>query len=117
MTFIICHPRGGEDLFSSMNQYWVYILGNAKPVLYIGVTNNLERRIFEHRNKSIDGFSKEYNLTKLLYMESFNNIEDAIYREKQLKHWNRQWKLNLIKSKNPEFKDLFKNTDPRSGRG
>lgn len=65
-----------------MITYWVYIIGNTKPVLYIGVTNNLERRIFEHKNKLIDGFSKKYDLTNLLYFESFNTIEDAITREK-----------------------------------
>lgn len=83
-------------------------MGNMKPVLYIGVTNNLERRVYEHKNKLIEGFSKKYDLTNLLYFEAFNIIEDAIAREKQLKQWNRQWKIDLIKSNNPQFRDLYK---------
>ena len=87
--------------------YYVYILSNYnESTLYIGMTNSLDRRIFEHKNKLIDGFSKKYNLSKLVYYEETNSVEQAIYREKQLKNWHREWKLNLIKEKNPEFKDL-----------
>ena len=90
-----------------MRQYYVYILTNkTNKVLYIGVTNNLERRIYEHKNKLIKGFSQKYNLTKLIYYEMTENIISAIKREKQLKNWHREWKINLIKQLNPEWKDL-----------
>jgi putative endonuclease len=88
-------------------QYYVYILTNkSNKVLYIGVTNDLERRMYEHKNKMIDGFKKKYNLTKLVYFEATTNINSAIEREKQLKNWHRDWKINLIKESNPEWRDL-----------
>lgn len=87
--------------------YYVYILGNSRPTLYIGVTNNLVRRVWEHKEGLVDGFTKKYSLKKLLYFEQYSYIEDAIRCEKQLKHWNRKWKLDLIKGTNPEFKDLY----------
>lgn len=87
--------------------YYVYILGNSRPTLYIGVTNDLVRRVWEHREGLADGFTKKYGLKKLLYFEQFSYVEDAIKREKQLKHWNREWKLNLIKETNSELKDLY----------
>jgi putative endonuclease len=88
-------------------QYYVYILTNkSNKVLYIGVTNDLERRMYEHKNKMIDGFTKKYNLTKLVYFEASTNINSAIEREKQLKNWHRDWKINLIEEFNPEWKDL-----------
>ena len=90
-----------------MKQFYVYIMGNERPTLYIGVTNNLVRRVFEHKNGTADGFTKRYKLNKLLYFESFQWVEDAIMREKQLKHWNREWKLELIKKMNPLLKDLY----------
>lgn len=90
-----------------MKKYFVYILGNERPTLYIGVTNNLVRRVWEHKEELVDGFTRKYGLTKLLYFEQFSYVEDAIKREKQLKHWNRTWKLELIKKTNPEFKDLY----------
>lgn len=79
---------------------------NTSKTIYIGVTNNLNRRVFEHKNKLIEGFTKKYNLTKVVYYESCNSIEDAIHREKQLKNWHRQRKINLIESVNKEWKDL-----------
>ena len=85
---------------------FVCIMGNNKPVLYIGVTNNLKRRVYEHKNNLIPGFTKKYQLHKLLYYETFDSIEEAIKREKQLKNWHRAWKLKLIKANNPTFKDL-----------
>jgi putative endonuclease len=90
-----------------VKDYYVYILTNNSKTIYIGVTNNLVRRIYGHKNKLIDGFSKKYNLTKLVYFEIFNNINDAIKREKQLKNWHRQWKINLIELKNKEWIDLY----------
>ena len=88
-------------------QYYVYILTNkSNKVLYIGVTNDLEHRMYEHKNKIIDGFTKKYNLTKLVYYEATTDVRSAIEREKQLKNWHREWKLNLVKEFNPEWKDL-----------
>jgi putative endonuclease len=88
-------------------QYYVYILTNkSNNVLYIGVTNDLIPRIFEHKNKLVEGFTKKYNLRKLVYYEATNDIESAINREKQLKNWHRDWKINLIDQFNPEWKDL-----------
>jgi putative endonuclease len=88
-------------------QYYVYILTNkANKVLYIGVTNDLNRRIFEHKNKLVDGFTKKYNLTKLIYFEATGDIQSAIEREKQLKNLHRDWKINLINGSNPIWKDL-----------
>ncbi len=86
---------------------YVYILGNhTRSVIYVGVTNNLERRIFEHQNNQGCSFAKKYRCMYLLYYERFEKITDAILREKQLKNWHREWKFNLIKSSNPDLKDL-----------
>jgi len=88
-------------------KYAVYILTNYNnTTLYIGVTGNLQRRIYEHKNKLVDGFTKKYNVNKLVYYEITEDIEVALNKEKQLKRWHRDWKINLIKSVNPEFIDL-----------
>jgi putative endonuclease len=90
-----------------MKSYYVYILTNkGNTTLYIGITNSLERRIYEHKNELVDGFTKKYQLKKLIYYEECSRAIDAIAREKQLKNWHRDWKINLIKSVNPTFKDL-----------
>lgn len=90
-----------------MKQFYVYILGNWNDrVLYIGVTGNLERRLFEHKHKLIAGFTEKYNINKLLYYEVFDFAPDALRREKQLKSWRREKKDNLITNANPEWKDL-----------
>jgi putative endonuclease len=90
-----------------MNQYFVYILTNkSNKVLYIGVTNNLERRMYEHRNEMIGGFTKKYKLTKLVYFEETSDVKSAIEREKQLKNWHRDWKISLINQFNPNWDDL-----------
>ncbi|MCK5332560.1 GIY-YIG nuclease family protein [Candidatus Parcubacteria bacterium] len=87
--------------------YYIYIMTNINDtVLYIGVTNNLQRRVYEHKNKLVKGFYEKYNLCKLVYYEITNNIESAIAREKQLKNWHRKWKINLIMAENPGFVDL-----------
>ena len=87
--------------------YAVYILTNFnETTFYIGVTGNLQKRIWEHKNKVIEGFTKKYNIDKLVYYELTEDVESALNREKQLKRWHRQWKINLIKEMNPEFKDL-----------
>ena len=91
----------------NVHQYYVYILTNKKNgTIYIGMTNDLERRIFEHKNKLIDGFTKKYCLDKLIYFEQFNYVNDAILREKRLKKWKRQWKICLIEEDNPKWHDL-----------
>ena len=74
--------------------------------LYIGVISNLQKRVWEHKNKVVKGFTEKCNVNKLVYYELTDSIESAINREKQLKRWHRQWKINLIKEMNPEFKDL-----------
>ena len=87
--------------------YYVYILTNWNDkVMYIGVTNNLYKRIYQHKNKLIDGFTKKYNVTKLVYYESTEDVTSAITREKQLKGWIRNKKNNLVATINPEWKDL-----------
>ena len=87
--------------------YFVYILSNwDDSVLYIGVTGNLTRRLHEHRNKLSDGFTKQYNVHKLVYFEHTNDVYSAISREKQLKNWSRSKKISLIERMNPEWRDL-----------
>lgn len=88
-------------------QYYVYIITNyQQTTFYIGITHNLEQRMWEHKNKIYDGFSAKYNLNRLVYYECFDDVNYAIAREKQLKNWHRQWKLNLIRDMNPDFKDI-----------
>lgn len=91
-----------------MNIYYVYILSN-KPngVIYIGVTNDLVRRVFEHKNDLVEGFTKKYAVHSLVYYEQHENVDVAIQREKRLKKWNRKWKMDLIETQNPEWRDLF----------
>ena len=89
-----------------MKQYFVYIMTNNSKTLYIGVTNDLQRRIYEHKNKLVEGFTKRYNITKLVYYQTTNSIESAIKREKQLKNWKRAWKIELIESVNKDWDDL-----------
>ena len=100
--------QAGDDIFL-MGNYYVYIVGNSRPTLYIGVTSDIVKRIYEHKQGVVDGFTKKYGLKKLLYFETFSEITIALEREKQLKHWNRVWKLELIKKQNPMFKDLYSN--------
>ena len=88
-------------------QYYVYILTNVNnTTLYVGVTNNLKRRIFEHKNKEVDGFSKKYNLIKLVYFETTNDVYSALTREKQLKKLSRLNKQKLIEKNNMGWQDL-----------
>ncbi len=87
---------------------YIYILTNEyNKVFYIGVTTDLIKRIWEHKNKIADGFTKKYNLQKLVYYEAAGTIESAIIREKQLKNWHRKWKIDLVKTFNPTFEDLY----------
>lgn len=90
-----------------MGEYYVYILTNwNNKVMYVGVTNDIERRIFEHKNKLIEGFTKKYNVDKLVYFEITSSIEAAIEREKQLKGWKRIRKNELVEANNPSWTDL-----------
>ena len=92
-----------------IKDYYVYILANKRNgTIYIGVTNNLIKRVYEHKNNLIDGFTKKYNVHMLVYYEHTNIIEEAIKRKKQLKKWDRNWKIALIEKKNSEWKDLYK---------
>ena len=96
-----------------MNDYYVYILASGRNgTLYIGVTNDLVKRVWQHKNNIIPGFTQKYNIHKLVYYEQTGNIESAITREKQLKKWNRDWKINLIEKSNCEWKDLYENIIP-----
>jgi len=88
-------------------QYYVYILSNAtNKVLYIGMTSDLAKRIYEHKNKVVDGFYEKYNVVKLVYFEVTSEAYSAVTKERQLKNWRREWKDNLIDKFNPEWKDL-----------
>lgn len=89
------------------NNYYVYILTNKmNTVLYTGITNNVEKRIFEHKSKCFKGFTAKYNVNKLVYFETYSDIYEAIQREKQIKNGSRQKKIDLIQSLNPRWKDL-----------
>ncbi|MDP8228914.1 MAG: GIY-YIG nuclease family protein [Candidatus Electryoneaceae bacterium] len=91
-----------------MSAYYIYILaGMQNGTLYIGVTRNLIKRVYEHRNGMVAGFTKKYSVKLLVYYESTENVNAAIVREKQLKKWERQWKLDLIESVNPHWDDLY----------
>jgi putative endonuclease len=89
-------------------QFVVYILASKKDgVLYTGVTSNLPKRVWEHKNKLVDGFSKQYNVINLVYYEMHENAESAITREKRLKKYKREQKINLIEKENPNWEDLY----------
>ncbi|MHB8105310.1 MAG: GIY-YIG nuclease family protein [Dehalococcoidales bacterium] len=91
-----------------MKLYYVYILASKRHgTLYIGVTNDLVRRVYEHKNDFVEGFTKKYNVHMLVYYEQCESIESAIQREKQLKAWHRAWKIRLIEEANPDWKDLY----------
>lgn len=91
-----------------MNTYYIYILASKRNgTLYIGVTNDLVRRVYEHKNKLVEGFTKQYNIHHLVYFEETNDISSAILREKQLKNWHRDWKINLLNEFNPDWRDLY----------
>ena len=92
----------------NMNLYYVYILTNKRNgALCIGVTSNLLERVSQHKRGICDGFTKKYNINELVYYETFENVNDAIAREKQLKKFNRKWKIGLIEKENPTWRDLY----------
>ena len=89
------------------NIYYVYILASKRNgTFYIGVTNNLERRLYEHKNNLVEGFTKKYSVHNLVYFEEVNDVNAALQREKQLKRWTRKWKIDLIEKENPDWCDL-----------
>lgn len=93
-----------------MKSYYVYILASKKNgTLYIGVTSDLVKRIWEHKQDLVEGFTRKYQIHKLVWFEHTTSIESAIQREKQLKKWNRAWKIRIINETNPSWKDLYKN--------
>ena len=94
-----------------MKEYSIYIMASYSSTLYIGVTNNLERRVYEHREELIPGFSQKYKTNRLVYFESCSTILDAIAREKQIKGWNRHKKEELISMLNPSWLDLARSFD------
>ena len=87
-------------------EYYVYIMASHSKTLYTGITNDLERRVYEHKNKLISGFTSKYNINKLVFFESTTNVNEAITREKQIKGWLRKKKIELIESHNPNWEDL-----------
>lgn len=87
-------------------KYWVYIVGSRSGTLYIGMTNNLYRRLLEHKSGEFEGFASKYHCTRLVYYESFDDVRTAIDREKQLKGWRREKKITLIESLNPRWQDF-----------
>jgi len=90
-----------------MRRYFVYILTNRRyGVLYIGLTNDLQRRMFQHRSKAVPGFTREHGVIRLVYFEEYPSITEARARERSLKRWRRDWKLKLIDNFNPEWRDL-----------
>ena len=91
-----------------MKQYYVYIMTNNSGTLYTGVTDDLVRRVYEHKNKLIEGFTRKYNITRLVYYEITSDVKAAIQREKQIKGWLRRKKIALIEAANPKWEDLSK---------
>ena len=90
-----------------MKTYYIYILASRKNgTLYIGVTNNIAKRIHQHKSKASEGFTKRYNVHQLVWYDQSNDIHEVLQREKQMKKWKRQWKINLIEEQNPNWRDL-----------
>jgi putative endonuclease len=95
-------------MFKNMNQSYIYILSSKRNgTLYVGVTSDLIKRIYEHKQDLINGFTKQYQVHMLVYYEVHNDMVEAITREKQIKKWNRQWKLRLVEEMNPDWNDLY----------
>jgi putative endonuclease len=94
-------PDMGKD-----HQYFVYIMTNQSRTLYVGVTGNIRERVYQHKQKLTDGFTKKYNIDRLVYFETFGNVHSAIAREKAIKSWLRAKKIDLIQASNPDWRDL-----------
>ena len=92
-----------------MKKFYVYIMASKRNgTLYIGMTSNLEQRVYQHKNKLVEGFTKDYDVSMLAYFEECLDADQATYRERQLKEWRRVWKIDLIETRNPDWKDLAK---------
>ena len=91
------------------HEYYVYILTSRSGTLYIGMTNSIERRLREHKSGEFDGFASKYHCNRLVYLEGFDDVRNAIDREKQLKGWRREKKIALIEARNPRWQDLAEN--------
>jgi putative endonuclease len=101
-------PRNDDAEGSRIMAYYVYILASRKDgATYIGVTNDIVRRVYEHRIKAVPGFTSKYNITRLVWFEIYEDPISAISREKELKKWKRAWKMQLIEAKNPQWNDLY----------
>ncbi len=93
-------------------KYYVYILASKKRgTIYIGVTNNIQVRVYQHKNNLVPGFTQKYSVHNLVYIEEYDDVSEAIGREKQLKEWKREWKVSLIEKNNPEWADLYNEID------
>ncbi|HZT88591.1 MAG TPA: GIY-YIG nuclease family protein [Stellaceae bacterium] len=104
---IAVSPRHGHR----MQGGWVYFMTNRRNgVLYVGVTSNLPKRAWEHREGVVEGFTRRYRLKQLVYLEHHADIRDAIQRERNIKHWSREWKIQLIESQNPDWTDLYESS-------
>jgi putative endonuclease len=119
-SVVICHSgarlparqegRNPEKMYNKTlyHHYYVYILASERNgTLYVGMTNNLIKRVSEHKDGKIEGFTKKYKVNKLVYYEYFDYVNDAITREKRIKEWKREWKLKLIEKENPNWRDLY----------
>jgi putative endonuclease len=103
-----CEERSDEAISKAMKQYWLYMMTNPNnTVIYTGVTNNLLRRVQEHKEKEVSSFTSKYNVTKLVYYETFGRISDAIAAEKRIKSGSRAKKIELIETMNPGWKNLY----------
>ena len=94
-----------------MKHYFVHIMSSSSGTLCIGMTNDLARRVYQHKNKAIEGYTKKYGVTRLVYHETHNDVREAIAREKQIKRWRRSKKIDLIESLNPKWSDLSEGWD------
>ena len=107
MVFSVIPAKAGIHK-NDVKQYYVYILANRKNgTLYIGVTNDVVKRVYEHKNNLVEGFTKKYGVHTLVYYEQHDNPDNAIAREKRMKKWRRAWKIELIETDNPDWKDLY----------
>jgi putative endonuclease len=106
VILLLRHPRAGGDPY--MKPGYTYILA-SKPhgTLYIGVTSDIIKRVYQHKHNSVPGFTKKYSVHDLVYVETHDDMNAALLREKQLKKWNRAWKINLIERNNPSWNDLY----------
>lgn len=99
----------GDPEYNMNQSYFIYILASKRNgTLYVGVTSNLLKRVWQHKHNLIEGFTKKYKIHLLVYYEIYGNVNEAITREKKLKKWNRDWKLKLIEKTNPDWADLYK---------